>query len=66
MLYFPHLAFELLPDERRFLTPAVHDPKARNISLDEHGHLKGARGDAAQLLATGDHDRAFSHPGTGA
>ena len=48
VLYFPHLAFSLLPGERRFLTPDVHDKKVRNISLDEHGHLKGAQGDAAQ------------------
>ncbi len=50
MLYFPRLAFELLPDERRFLTPEVRDQKVRNISLDQHGHLKGALGDTAQQL----------------
>lgn len=54
VLYFPHLAFALTPDERRFLTPDIRDPKIRNISLDAAGHLKGARGneqDQAQLAA---------------
>jgi hypothetical protein len=47
VLYFPHLAFTLSAQEQRFLTPAVRDPKARNISLDAAGKLKGAAGDAA-------------------
>jgi hypothetical protein len=47
VLYFPRLAFTLSDAERRFLTPAVRDPKARNISLDAQGSLKGALGDAA-------------------
>jgi hypothetical protein len=47
VLYFPQLAFTLLPQERRFLTPTARDPKARNISLDAKGNLKGAAGDAA-------------------
>jgi hypothetical protein len=47
VLYFPHLAFTLSEAEQRFLTPAVRDPKARNISLDASGQLKGAIGDAA-------------------
>lgn len=47
VLYFPHLAFQPSEAERRFLTPEVRDPKARNISLDAHGKLKGAAGDAA-------------------
>jgi hypothetical protein len=51
VLYFPHLGFELLPEEQRFLTPEIREPKARNISLDQHGHLKGAVGDIAQQLA---------------
>ena len=51
VLYFPNMAFELLPAERALLTPAVRDPKARNISLDIHGHLKGAAGDTATQLA---------------
>lgn len=45
VLYFPRLAFDLLPGERRFLTPDVRNSKVRNISLDQHGHLKGAVGD---------------------
>jgi hypothetical protein len=47
VLYFPQLAFELKENERRFLDPAVRDPKARNISLDAKGNLKGAVGDDA-------------------
>ncbi len=46
VLYFPNLAFELNTSERRFLTPEARDPKARNISLDANGRLKGAAGDA--------------------
>jgi hypothetical protein len=47
VLYFPRLAFMLGSDEQRFLTPGARDPGARNISLDAHGNLKGAAGDAA-------------------
>ena len=47
VLYFPRLAFELKDAEKRFLDPAVRDPKSRNISLDASGKLKGALGDAA-------------------
>lgn len=45
VLYFPNLAFELLPPETAFLKPEILDPKVRNISLNEHGQLKGAQGD---------------------
>lgn len=51
VLYFPRLTFLLSPQERPLLTPAVRAPKARNISLDEHGHLKGAAGDDGQQAA---------------
>nr|WP_198984445.1 Kdo hydroxylase family protein [Herbaspirillum sp. ASV7] len=51
VLYFPHLAFELLVSERSLLNPAVRDPKARNISLDARGHIKGAAGNTEQQLA---------------
>jgi hypothetical protein len=51
VLYFPNMAFELLASERAFLTPAARDPKARNISLDIAGHLKGAAGDTSAQLA---------------
>lgn len=53
VLYFPKLPFQLLPDEKVLLTPEILDPKVRNISLDEHGHLKGAHGDAATQRALG-------------
>jgi hypothetical protein len=51
VLYFPQLAFTLAPDEHSLLTPAVRDPKVRNISLDNDGRLKGALGDAATQAA---------------
>ncbi|WDZ96617.1 Kdo hydroxylase family protein [Herbaspirillum sp. WKF16] len=51
VLYFPRLGFELLASERRLLDPSVRNPKARNISLDARGHIKGAAGDTEQQLA---------------
>ena len=47
VLYLPQLAFVLSPDEQRLLTPAVRNPKARNISLGDDAILKGAQGDDA-------------------
>ena len=43
VLVLPHLAFELTPSERRFLSPEWANGKAKNISLDGT-RLKGARG----------------------
>ncbi|MFL9879103.1 Kdo hydroxylase family protein [Herbaspirillum rhizosphaerae] len=51
VLYFPHLPFELLPEEKSLLRPDIRNPKVRNISLDASGHLKGALGDTATQLA---------------
>lgn len=51
VLYLPHLSFELGADERRFLTPAIRDPKTRNISLDANGRIKGVQGEAADQAA---------------
>ncbi|MFT3814580.1 MAG: Kdo hydroxylase family protein [Acidovorax sp.] len=51
VLFFPRLAFDLLPAERALLRPEVRDPKARNISLGVDGQLKGAAGDAATQAA---------------
>ncbi len=51
VLYLPHLSFHLDEEERRFLNPAIRDPKARNISLDANARLKGAHGDAATQQA---------------
>ncbi|MDB5764631.1 MAG: hypothetical protein JWQ21_3626, partial [Herminiimonas sp.] len=51
VLYFPHLSFTFTAEEQRFLTPAIRDPKSRNISLDANGRLKGALGDAADQAA---------------
>ena len=50
VLVLPRLAFALSGDERRFLDVRWSDGKAKNISLDR-GVIKGARGDAADLLA---------------
>jgi 3-deoxy-D-manno-octulosonic acid hydroxylase-like protein len=50
VLVLPCLAFDLMPDERRFLSPAWSDERAKNISL-EGATLKGARGAAADLDA---------------
>jgi hypothetical protein len=53
VLYFPTLGFSPGKDELALFTPAIRDPKSRNISLDAAGRLKGAAGDEAtqQLLA---------------
>lgn len=51
VLYFPHLAFTFTMDEQRFLTPAIRDPKSRNISLDTNDCLKGALGNAKEQAA---------------
>ncbi len=51
VLYCPHLSLALTTDERRFLTPAIRDPKSRNISLDAKGQLKGAIGEEADQTA---------------
>ncbi len=48
VLLLPRLAFELAPEEHRFLSPAWSDARAKNISL-EGGMLKGARGKAEEL-----------------
>jgi hypothetical protein len=50
VLVLPHVAFELLNDERRFLSPQWSDGSAKNISL-EGAALKGARGAPGDLAA---------------
>ena len=51
VLFFPQLPFQLTATEQALLTPAVRDPKARNISLGVDAQLKGAQGDAATVAA---------------
>ena len=51
VLYLPQLAFVIDPAERALLTPAVRNPKMRNISLDNDGRLKGALGDPVTMAA---------------
>ena len=48
VLYFPHLAFEVLPTERALLREGMLSPKSRNVSLGADGVLKGAGGSAAE------------------
>jgi hypothetical protein len=50
VLVLPHLAFELSPDELRFLSPEWSDARAKNISL-EGDALKGAHGAPRELAA---------------
>jgi len=50
VLMLPHLAFELLTDEGRFLSPQWSDGSAKNISL-EGATLRGARGAPGELAA---------------
>jgi hypothetical protein len=50
VLYLPRLAFELAPEERRFLDSRWADPRSKNISFDPaQGALKGARGNESDL-----------------
>jgi hypothetical protein len=50
VLYFPHLDFSLLPEEKRFLDPRWSDGRAKNISFDPaQDTLKGATGNRADL-----------------
>jgi hypothetical protein len=49
ILFFPALAFSLLPAESALLTPALLAPGRRNISLNSRGVLNGAAGDAIAL-----------------
>jgi hypothetical protein len=54
VLFFPHLAFALKPDEREFLDGKLTDGKAKNISLDHSsGKIQGtsAGGEKAARLA---------------
>src|SRR4051812_11092412 len=50
VLVLPRLAFELGPDERRFLDIRWSDGRAKNISM-EAGAIKGAVGSAAERAA---------------
>src|ERR1700757_777252 len=51
VLYFPRLGFEVQPEERALLSPAVLSPDVRNISLDAGGRLKGVAGDEERQRA---------------
>lgn len=52
VLFLPHLTFELLPNELRFLSPDWSDGKAKNIYLrGNEREIKGAKGSADDLSA---------------
>ena len=51
LLYFPHLGFQVQPDERALLREDMLSPKARNVSLGADGVLKGAAGSAQDQQA---------------
>ena len=55
VLFFPRLAFALEPNQRRFLSPACSDGKAKNISYDCRNHMLQGTGlagnDRAELAA---------------
>jgi hypothetical protein len=51
VLYFPHLAFELKEEERRFLKPEMNAQGSRSITLEASGRFKGSTGDAATQAA---------------
>jgi len=51
VLYFPRLAFPLSRQEEALLQPELLDSRARNISLDAQGHLKGVAGNDAVQAA---------------
>ena len=52
VLFFPALAFDVQPDERRLFDPAIADPKRKNISLAPGGGaIVGVQGDDATQAA---------------
>ncbi|CAM2141724.1 3-deoxy-D-manno-oct-2-ulosonic acid (Kdo) hydroxylase [Pararobbsia alpina] len=52
VLFFPSLAFEVSPAERRLFDPAIADPKRKNISLAPGGGaIVGVQGDDATQAA---------------
>jgi hypothetical protein len=51
VLYFPRLSFPLSRQEQALLRPELLDGKARNISLDAQGRLKGVAGNDAVQAA---------------
>ena len=54
VIHMPHLGFELLESERRFLTPQWSDGKSKNISLEgEARTLKGVEASEADRAALG-------------
>jgi hypothetical protein len=64
VLVLPHVVFELQEGERRFLSPAWSDGRAKNISFDG-ARLKGARGAADELRALSDMVARFAAQASG-
>ena len=61
VLCFPQLHFELSASERRFLTPAISDGKAKNISLRDDGSIRGASGSTQDQAELRDMIQRFSN-----
>ncbi len=51
VIELPMLAFNLLPEEQRFLSTDWSDKKSKNIALRANGELKGAVGGDVDILA---------------
>jgi len=51
VIMLPHLAFNLLPEEERFLSTNWSDKKSKNISLRPNAELRGAIGTELDLMA---------------
>jgi hypothetical protein len=61
VLYLPRLAFALLPEERRFLSPEFADEKAKNVSFDPaSGAVKHAVGSRADVNAIAEMLRRYA------
>jgi hypothetical protein len=62
ILHFPHLAFELKPNEAAILDPRFADPRHRNISLSANGNeLVGVTGDDTTAKNIAELLRRFQH-----
>lgn len=48
VLFFPQLAFSLLPSEQPLLSPSISSGRAKNISLDPSGRLENAKRSLAE------------------
>ena len=61
IIMLPHLAFNLLAEEERFLSSNWSDKKAKNISLRPNAGVRVATGSESDLLALGGMIKRFSN-----